>query len=381
VFNKIEPEFHIMHTHIKTLRFARVFLACLLAPAFLPAAGAAPLPQARRNARQEAGMKRKAEVSDLRADIVYKKAGDDDLTLDLMLPRTKTDAKGRALFPRGTPVVFYLHGGGWHGGNRYASPDDAAYFSENGLALACVTYRFAKNNNLTIADCVTDCFDAARHLAARSADYGLDPQLFLAYGHSAGGHLAIMMLYAPPGDFPGDPALAAAKFRFAGGVSFAGPVSMLDREFWNNEGWLAIQKNYDDAFGAAPEAGRDAVARKVSPYYYLAKNSPRTLLIHGELDQGVPIKHSVLLEKRARELGADVVLWRVPDADHGFKGKRSPVFDGWSRLGWGNLRDMAREAAAENAGAAYPPLPMNNSGAVARTALRLATLNLILIRK
>jgi acetyl esterase/lipase len=340
-----------MSTSMINHRSPRAFLLCLLALAFLPAAGAEPLPQARRNARQEAAMKRKAEVSDLHADIVYKKVGDDDLTLDLMLPRKKTNAKGGALFPAGTPVVFYLHGGGWHGGNRYASPDDAAYFSENGIALACVTYRFAKNNGLTVADCVTDCFDAARYLALHAADYGLDSRLFLAYGHSAGGHLTLMMLYAPPENFPGDPALAAAKFRFAGGVSFSGPVSMRDREFWNNEGWLAIQKNHTDAFGAAPEAERDAIAKKVSPYYYLAKDSPRALLIHGELDKAVHINHAILLEKRARELGADVVLWRVPNADHGFKGRRSTVFDGWSRLGWGNLRDMAREAAAKNAAA------------------------------
>ncbi|MDR2675222.1 MAG: alpha/beta hydrolase [Opitutaceae bacterium] len=339
------------------VRLPALLLMSALAFAALLPAGAAPLPQARRNARQEAGMKRKAEVSDLHADIVYKKVGGDDLTLDLMLPKTKTDAKGRALFPNGTPVVFYLHGGGWHGGHRYASPDDAAYFSENGLALACVTYRFAKNNGLTIADCVTDCFDAARYLAGRAADFSLDPQLFLAYGHSAGGHLTLMMLYAPPADFPGDPALAAAKFRFVGGVSFSGPTNMHDREFWNHEGWagtysnplLAIQKNQTDAFGAAPEAGRPAIAKKVSPYYYLEKNSPRTLLIHGELDRAISINHSVLLEKRARELGADVTLWRVPNADHGFKGGRTTVFDGWSRLGWGNLRDMAREAAAKNA--------------------------------
>ncbi len=339
-----------MHTRIKTLRtITRAFLASLLALAFLSAAGAAPLPQARRDAKKEAGMKRKAEVSDLRADIVYKTVGRDDLTLDLMLPKTKTDAKGRALFPRGTPVVFYLHGGGWHGGSRYVSPDDAEYFSKNGLALACVTYRFAKNNGLTIADCVTDCFDAARHLATRAAEFGLDPQNFLAYGHSAGGHLTLMMLYAPPEAFPGDPALAAAKFRFAGGVSFSGPTNMHDREFWNHEGWLAIQKNYTDAFGAAPENEREAIARKVSPYYYLAKNSPRTLLIHGELDQAVHINSALLLEKRAAELGADVTLWRVPGAAHNFKGKRSPVFGAYNNLGWDTLRDMAREASAKAA--------------------------------
>lgn len=341
----------ILHARSRIPCPARAFLACLLALAFLPAA-AAPLPQARRNARHEAGMKRKAEVSDLHADIVYKKVGGDDLTLDLMLPKTKTDAKGRALFPNGTPVVFYLHGGGWHGGSRYVSPDDAEYFSKNGLALACVTYRFAKNNGLTIADCVTDCFDAARYLAAHASGHGLDPRLFLAYGHSAGGHLTLMMLYAPPETFPGDPAHAAAKFRFAGGVAFSGPTSMLDREFWNNEGWLAIQKNYTDAFGSAPENERGSIAKKVSPYYYLTKDSPRTLLIHGDLDQAVHINHAILLEKRARELGADLTLWRVPGAAHNFKGKRSPIFGAYNHLGWDTLRDMAREAAAKNAAAA-----------------------------
>ncbi|MDR2674413.1 MAG: alpha/beta hydrolase [Opitutaceae bacterium] len=277
------------------------FGLCLLALFVLPGAGAAILEQAKRSPKQEKEMQQKAAVSDLKADIVYKKIGDLELTLDLLLPRKKTDKSGRVLFPNGTPVVFYFHGGGWRGGSRYISPNDARFFSDNGLALACVSYRFAKNNGLTIADCVTDCFDAARFIVKNAARYGLDSSVLLAYGHSAGGHLTLMMLMADPGEFIGDPALARENVSFAGGVASAPPSNFVDPEALENSGWTNSDENFIGAFGGSREEKR-ALAQKVSPYYWLKKDSPRTLIIHGDADPTVGITQSLWMEKKAREL-------------------------------------------------------------------------------
>lgn len=292
-------------------------------------------------------MAQKAQVSDLKADLVYKKVGDTDITMDLMLPLRKNKG-GAPLFPKGTPVVFFLHGGGWRHGSRYLSSGDVKFFSDNGIAVAAVTYRFAENNGNTIADCVADCFDAARYLSKRAGEYGLNPDCFLAYGHSAGGHLTLMMLLADPDQFKGADELADAKFKFVGGVADAPPCTFVDLEAWPT-GWGKSDENYAGAFGGARDQTRE-LARKVSPYYWLKKESPRTLIIHGQDDPVVPFQQSLLLEKKAKELGADVTLFGIPNADHAYRGEHMPLLGGLrAQITWNNLLDMARESVVEKA--------------------------------
>ena len=183
------------------------------------------LPSAQRTPGIQRKMDSVAKLADLRSDLVYKKVGDTELTLDLILPKVTKDKDGKPLFPEGAPVVLFLHGGGWINGNRYTSYDAMKFFSEQGVAQALVSYRFAGGEN-TVETCVTDCFDAARYLAKHAKEYGLDPNRMLAYGASAGGHLTLMMVLSDPAAFPGDPALADAQFRFIGGVAIC-PVGTL----------------------------------------------------------------------------------------------------------------------------------------------------------
>jgi acetyl esterase/lipase len=325
-------------------RLSALLLLSALALATLSSAGAAPLPQARRNASQETGMKLKAGVADLHADLVYKKVGDDDLTLDLFLPKTKTGKDGKALFPKGTPVVFYFHGGAWSAGNRYGpSLSDAQFFSDHGLALVQVTYRFTrKGNGLTIADCVTDCLDAARFLAKNAARHGLDPTRFLAHGASAGGHLSLMTLLADPAQFPGDPGLAGATFRFTGAVAACPPCTFYSPEAWGKSDARLNEQWFVKRLGGLRSETR-GLAQKTSPLWWLKKDSPRALIIQGEADPKVNVGHALFMEKKARELGADLTVWRIPGANHSFKGERSPMKDiRWQDLACPNLLDMAR---------------------------------------
>jgi acetyl esterase/lipase len=278
--------------------------------------------------------------------VVYKRIGGLEFTLDLMLPLKKTDEKGAALYPDGSPVAFYFHGGGWRGGNRYIRTPLVKFFSDNGIAVACVSYRFAMNNGVTLADCVTDCFDAVRFVAKNAREYGVDPSRLMAWGHSAGGHLTQMVTLADHRQFPGDPALADAKFRFVGGVSIAGPSTMADIPAWPAGTWFAGEANQLAAFGG-PIGENRALAKKVSPYYWLKGNSPRLLLIHGDDDTVVPVLQGLLMRQEARRVGADLTLWLIPGADHGFRGNRCPTQEDVNWPALRNLNAMARDSVGK----------------------------------
>ena len=92
--------------------------------------------------------------------------------------------------------------------------------NEQGFCVASVEYRLCtKNGLITVRDCVTDSKDAMRFLAKNAEQYSIDVDRVFTWGDSAGGHLAQMLLLSPPESFPGDPALADARYRLVAGVS------------------------------------------------------------------------------------------------------------------------------------------------------------------
>ncbi len=62
------------------------------------------------------------------------------------------------------------------------------------------------------------------------------------------------------------------------------------------------------------------LAKKISPIDMVTKNSPPSLILHGKVDAILPYQGSVLMKKKADEVGADLSLVIVEGAGHGFKG-------------------------------------------------------------
>lgn len=122
-------------------------------------------------------------------DIPY---GDDAAQLmDLHLP-DNADA----------PVIAYFHSGGWIGGDRAPVPDLVMRFVERGYAVAAIGYRLAPEHPFPAP--IHDAKQAVRELKVISAETALiDGDRIIAYGTSAGGHLAAFLgatagIFKPP---------------------------------------------------------------------------------------------------------------------------------------------------------------------------------------
>ena len=124
-------------------------------------------------------------------DVVYDTLSDSQ-TLDLYLPETGTGP---------FPLIVFIHGGGWYGGDKADGQEDAfVALREQGYAVASINYRLSGEAAHPAG--LIDCKTAIRYLKANAEQYWLDPDHFAVSGDSSGGHYALMVaLTAGNSDF------------------------------------------------------------------------------------------------------------------------------------------------------------------------------------
>jgi len=253
-------------------------------------------------------------------DVVYKKTEQGPLKLDLHYPAApKTGAK--------VPLVLFTHGGGWAAGTKTIGDRGVRFMgvkalNAQGFCVASVDYRLCmKEGNVTVRDCVTDAKDALRFLAKNAAQLSLDAERVFTWGDSAGGHLAQMLLLSPPESFPGDTALANAKYRLIAGVSWYGPCDFEKIELFTPPGGTGV----GDRFGSrilkagADENAKLAAYREVSPVTYLRADSPPLLMMQGDQDPTIPVHHARYMKERGDAVKAPVEVFIVENSGHNWR--------------------------------------------------------------
>lgn len=253
-------------------------------------------------------------------DVTYKTTDQGPLRLDLHRPSQSPPDSGY-------PLVVFTHGGGWSAGNQTIGERGVRYegvraLTSQGFCVASVDYRLCtKDGQITIRDCVTDSKDALRYLAKNAKQFSVNADRVFTFGDSAGGHLAQMLLLSPPDSFPGDPALADAKFRLIAGVSWYGPCDFEKTDLFNAPGQTGVR----DRFGpriirqGVDEPSRLAAYREVSPVTYLRPTSPPLLMIQGDKDPTIPVHHARYMQERAAAAKAPVDVLIVENSAHNWK--------------------------------------------------------------
>ena len=248
-------------------------------------------------------------------DIVFKQFGDTKLDLLLFLPLEKKARK--------SPLVVYIHGGGWGGGDKFKvlRPDILGVVRElnrQGVTCASIEYRLANGGAATAFDSAADCKDAVRFLVKHAAQYGLDPERIGTFGSSAGGHLTLVTALGDDRDFPCDPSLDGprGKIRCVAAyyplVSFVDPALMKGSNFERPQRLVPI-------LGGSPEEKRD-LAKKLSPLELLSADSPAIFLAHGDADTVLSFRNSTAMRDAAQAKGVPVECVISRGAGHGFSG-------------------------------------------------------------
>ncbi len=235
----------------------------------------------------------------LLTDLTYGTGGDRALKLDLYKPVTmKTKV----------PALIFIHGGSWKGGNKNMYRPYATRYAQKGYVVASISYRLSGEAPFPAA--IQDAKCAVRWMRAHAAEYKVDPNYICVLGGSAGGHIAMMVGYCPDEkEMEGSGGYENFSSRVQAVVNIYGPCDLAVPVLRDAE---SIRKflggrTYDEA----PE-----LYKKASPFYYLTKNTPPTLILHGTLDSLVPINQSDELAKRLKETGVPYTYDRLEGWPH-----------------------------------------------------------------
>src|SRR5256886_10256195 len=109
------------------------------------------------------------------ANVVYLRANGWEGKLDVYAQRTQTS----------TPVVIYIHGGGWVRGTKAGSVLSALPYLAMGYSVVNVEYRLADVSLAPAA--IEDCPRALRWVVGHAEDYNLDVRPVVIARASAGG--------------------------------------------------------------------------------------------------------------------------------------------------------------------------------------------------
>ncbi len=99
-----------------------------------------------------------------------------------------------------TPLVIYIHGGGFTGGDKNVPfewrKQDVAYFLEHNIAFASINYSYYKtNDSLGVNRCLKDVRTALQFIRHHADRYNISKELIGCYGHSAGAGSSLFLAF------------------------------------------------------------------------------------------------------------------------------------------------------------------------------------------
>ncbi len=233
-------------------------------------------------------------------NVVYAKRGDQNLKLDMYLPKNKK------LPPQ--PTLIFIHGGGWTGGTKENYALRVLPWMEMGWTVVNVEYRLA---DVALAPAaVKDCRCALRWVYNNAEKYNLDKKRIVVSGQSAGGHLALMTGMLSAADGLDDQCPDGAEPKVAAVINWFGITDVSDLLAGKNKKSYAVN-------WLGEQTDREAIARKVSPINHIRAGLPPIFTVHGDADPTVPYEQAVKFHAALAKAGVSNELITIPNGKHG----------------------------------------------------------------
>lgn len=242
-------------------------------------------------------------------DVIYRKKGGVALTMDVFKPEKQS----------GIGVLFMVSGG-WFSSHEAINAGFCEPFLKRGQTVFMVVH--GSQPKYIIPEIWQDIERATRFVRYNAATYGVDPNRLGVSGGSAGGHLSLMLGARGPAANPEakDP-IDRVSGRVQAVACFYPPTDFLNYGKSGENALLSeTLKNFRPAWGLLNPTPEQAatLGKEISPITYADKNTPPTLIIHGDKDLLVPIQQAEAYLARLKELGVENKLIVREGKAHGW---------------------------------------------------------------
>jgi acetyl esterase/lipase len=231
-------------------------------------------------------------------DLVYVPNGHDRQKLDLYVPENRNGLM---------PLIVWIHGGGWMGGSKNNCPP--LPWTRKGYVVASIDYRLSQDAKFPAQ--IEDCKAAVRWLRVHANEYGIDEERIVAWGGSAGGHLASLLGTA--GEVPewekGVPSVSSRVQAVIDWYGRADLTRVATDPAWANSPSALLLGGCGKKFAE--------LAKEASPILHVSNDDPPFLIMHGTMDTVVPFRQSQAFEGALEEAGVESHLVTLEGAGHG----------------------------------------------------------------
>ena len=249
-------------------------------------------------------------------NIIYSKAGGEELPMTLFLPWNLDDENIKA---EKKPLIVFVQGSAWTTPDREFEIPQLSAFARSGYIVATIEHRSSLNGHAFPAF-LQDAKCAIRYLRANADKYGIDSERVAIWGTSSGGNNALLV--GLTGDVPEFKTEEYAEYsdKVCAVVECFGPTDLPAMSSMPDDEEPAIsdiQYIMNGLCGGDMEKLSE-VMMAMSPINYVEKGKdvPPFLLIHGDNDPIVPYEQMTSLFEKMVECEYDVEAWRIEGAEH-----------------------------------------------------------------
>jgi acetyl esterase/lipase len=234
------------------------------------------------------------------------------------------------------PLLIYIHEGGWREFSKEMCPGEMV--AQRGWAIACINYRYSTEAIFPAQ--IHDTKSAVRWLRANATKYNFDPDKFGAWGASAGGHLSALL-----GTSEGVASLEGdgGNLKYSSAVqavcdwygptdftkvkpTFTEPITPEVLEKYRGRPWYLYTVVTTLLLGGSV-AEKQTLAKTANPITYIDRQDPPFMVLHGDLDDVVPVSQSEILVSALQAQRVPVTFIRKPKMAHSYQGKKGEMFD------------------------------------------------------
>jgi acetyl esterase/lipase len=200
-----------------------------------------------------------------------------------------------------SPLVVFIHGGGWSIGNRSLVQAKPQHFKDAGYVFASAGYRLLPD--APVETQAADIGAALRALRGQWQAGGFDPDKIVLMGHSAGAHLAALVASNP--QYAGDAFGAIRGVVLLDGAGYDVPKAMATPT-------MELPNLYKDVFGTDP-----ARQKALSPITHAGgKDAPDWLALY-VAERANSKAQSEALMVALRKAGVKAEAVAITGTDHG----------------------------------------------------------------